>query len=140
MQSKAKDICDKFEDTEKMKSINDIVFSELKLKMEQAPNLIIELAPLGKFYYRKFKVQNIYNHPDVYPETKEICSRILDMYEKYNYDKLQVKYERFGKENHEAFILAKKQGKIQKFQKFEPEQYSELSGSGGSILESDSEG
>lgn len=123
------DICREFPDFDKMKSINDILFSTLKETIKEAPNMILDLAPLGKFYYRKVKTKNYANSPDVYPETKEFADKVLKMYELFDEDKKQVRYAQHGKESHEAFLLAKKQGKVPKFQKAKPEEHLQLPGS-----------
>lgn len=117
MRLNSNDICSEFPDPEKMKSINDVLFSEIKEMIQDVPNLIIDLPPLGKWYYRKAKTKNYLNSPRVFDETREFANKVLNLYKEYDEDKLQVQYEKFGKEAHEAYLLAKKQGKISKFQK-----------------------
>lgn len=102
-----------------MSSINEIFFSEVRDKIQEVPSLVIAIPPLGNFIYRKAKQQRFKD--SINEEAKAISNKILKMYEEYDRDKLNKRYEQHGKENHEAYLLAKKQGKVQRFQKNKPE-------------------
>lgn len=102
-----------------MSSINNILFSEIRSRIEEVPSLVITLPPLGNFIYRKAKQARFKD--SINEEVKAISNKILKMYEEYDKDKLNKRYEQHGEENHKAYLLAKKQGKIQRFQKIKPE-------------------
>lgn len=109
-----------------IKSINDVIFKEVSKAVREPDSLIVGLQPLGNFYYRDKKTleklrNNLYfNHPDKEQYTKHL-SHIMDMYEVYKKDKLEFKYEKFGKESHEAYLLAKKQKKLSGTKEVKPE-------------------
>lgn len=115
-------ICQKVADDLKIdydliKSINDIVFKELSQVVRNPKSLIVSLQPLGNFYYRDKKTSeklrnNLhFNNPDSEEFTNDL-SNIMNMYISYKEDKLKFKYEKFGKESHEAYLLDKKQKKL----------------------------
>lgn len=99
-----------------IKSINDIIFKELSQVIRKPESLILSVQPLGNFYYRDKKtlvklVKAKDNDPDNEEFNKSLVD-VLDMYIEYREDKLNFKYEKFGKENHEAYLLDKEQKKL----------------------------
>ena len=115
-------ICQKVADDLKVeydliKSINDIVFKEVSKITRTPDTLIVSLQPLGNFYYRdkktseKLRSVTHFNNPDS-EEYKTHLTNITEMYKLYKEDKLKFKYEKFGKESHEAYLLAKEQKKF----------------------------
>ena len=104
-------------DYDLIKSINDTVFKELSQVVRSPESLIVSLQPLGNFYYRDKKTSeklrnNLhFNNPDNEEFTNNL-SNIMNMYISYKEDKLKFKYEKFGKESHEAYLLDKKQKKL----------------------------
>lgn len=99
-----------------IKSINDIVFKELYQAIRKPKSLILSVQPLGSFYYRDKKtltklVNAKQNDPDN-DEFNQSLANILEMYKVYREDKLNFKYEKFGKESHEAYLLDKEQKKL----------------------------
>ncbi len=96
--------------------LDKFIFSTLRKKTSNPTSLIYNLAPLGKWTYRKAKVVNTFNKCEEGNELSIKIKMILDMYEIYVQDKLEKKYEIFGKESHESYILAKKQERLQKWQ------------------------
>jgi len=108
---------------ETVESINSIIFKTLSDKMRDPTHLIMSLAPLGNFYYREKKSRMRLESLKDYPGSEEFgynIQRILDMYKIYSQNKLNFKYEKFGKESHDAYILAKEQKKLLRSQKIKP--------------------
>lgn len=114
-------ICQKLSDEinveyDLIKSINDVVFKELYQAIRKPKSLILSVKPLGSFYYRDKKtltklVNAKQNDPDN-DEFNQSLADILEMYKVYREDKLNFKYEKFGKESHEAYLLDKEQKKL----------------------------
>ena len=114
-------ICQKLSDEinveyDLIKSINDVVFKELYQAIRKPKSLILSVKPLGSFYYRDKKtltklVNAKQNDPDN-DEFNQSLADILEMYKLYREDKLNFKYEKFGKESHEAYLLDKEQKKL----------------------------
>ena len=103
-------------DLEFLNELDKFIFQTLRHKTSNPTSLIYDLAPLGKWTYRKVATRKyLYGCGDVVNEFTDKLRIILDMYEIYTGDKLKKKYEQFGKENHEAYILAKKQERLQKW-------------------------
>ena len=123
-------ICQKLSDDinveyDLIKSINDVVFKELYQAIRKPKSLILSVQPLGSFYYRDKKTVTKLlkaNHDD--PDNEEFnqsLADILEMYKVYREDKLNFKYEKFGKESHEAYLLAKEQKKLPTTKEDKPE-------------------
>ena len=111
---KSKDITNSFEDKDLMESISNIIFKDVKDSIEECNNLRLIVKDFGTFYFRKRKASIDDNAPSVKLKKKDFSKKILDMYEVFDKDKLEFKYEKFGKENHENYLL----GKITKTFKF----------------------
>lgn len=109
-------------DYDLVKSINDSIFKGLNERVRNPESLITCFSPFGNFYCRKKEVRerlkgiNSGNSKRKElpgdDEFKESLIRILEMYSKYDEDNLNFKYAKFGKESHDAFILAKKTQRI----------------------------
>lgn len=100
-------------DYDMIKSINDSIFKSLNVTLRKSPNLIASVDDLGIFYYRKKKTLDklrFLKEDEIgYEEFKESLERIVEHYKQFDKDKLEFKYEQFGKEAHEAYLLDKKQ-------------------------------
>ena len=107
-----------------IKSVNDVIFKELSQVIRKPKSLILSAQPLGNFYYRDKKtVVKLVKAKDNDPDNEEFnqsLADILEMYKVYREDKLNFKYEKFGKENHEAYLLDKKQKKLSAAKKDKP--------------------
>lgn len=104
--------------------LDKFIFSTVRNKISNPTSLIYDLAPLGKWTYRN-KATKDYRYGCIKngEGTTEFTDKldiILDMYKTYVNDKLEKKYEQFGKENHEAYLLAKKQERLQKRKETNP--------------------
>lgn len=111
------------------KSINDIVFKDIVDWTRNPTSLRLDLSKFGVWYFKKTKTslkkdtlnKVLKEDKDVF-DKENILNRIknfdfiLSEYEKYNKDKYDIKCSKYGKENYEAYCLAKKQEKIQKTQ------------------------
>lgn len=95
-----------------VKSINDILFKSVRDKIKSPDSLILRVGKLGNFFYKKTKVKFKLSNEKNDDELIEDYKTILNMYEEYLTDKLNFKYEKFGKQGHDAFILAKEQKKL----------------------------
>lgn len=109
-----------------LKSINDIVFKDIVDWTRKPSSLRLELKDFGVWYWKKTKTINkrddllkaLGKHNEQVDE--KIRNRlnnfdfILSEYEKYLKDKYEIKCMKYGKENYEAYCLAKKQEKIRK--------------------------
>lgn len=113
-----------------LKSINDTVFKEIVDWTRNPTSLRIDLSKFGVWYFKKSKTElkkdmflrvlragtNKLNEENILKRLKNI-DFILSEYKKYNEDKYLIKCLKYGKENYEAYCLAKKQEKIQKTKK-----------------------
>ena len=108
-----------------LKSINDIFFKTLKdtIRNPTEGKLIINAHPLGTFYYRRKKTMDkiTFREDEIDEEYKNNLYTILTNYEQFDKDKLKFKYEKFGKESHDAYLMAKKEKNFSKSQKTHPE-------------------
>lgn len=122
MLSTVKDIYKKCEEPEFVESVGNFFFKNIADATREVPNLIINAGPLGNFFYRKAKttVHALKLSDLSTPEYTEFIYKILDLYEAYDAAKLKFKYEKFGKESHDAYLLVKdeRQRKIFKRNKF----------------------
>lgn len=113
-------------------TLNDYIFEKLKEKMSKAESLIYFLPPLGSFRFRlketKSFVSKQINKVEKYRDAEmlEMANRIIDNYDTYREGKLNAKYERFGKETHEAYLLAKKEENLRKWKEAQFKQHSKL--------------
>lgn len=129
MQRTSKDISKKVSDLnpefslEVVQELNEFIFFKLKEKIKQGDSLIYFLPPLGNFNFRLKETTKVKKHQDNKklehkdPEIITVIDKVIINYKQYSQDKLNKKYERFGKENHESYILAKKQERLQRWQK-----------------------
>lgn len=114
-------------DYDLLKSINDIVFKDIVEWTKSPTSLRLDLKNFGVWYYKKHKtklkkdtlkrvINNSYDEKDRMRMEKRIenFDFILSEYDKYSADKYKIKCEKYGKENYESFVLAKKQEKLQK--------------------------
>ena len=113
-----------------LKSINDIVFKEVVEWTRNPTSLRIKLNKFGVWYFKKAKMllkkdvmhrvlrngANEQNKNNILKRLKNF-DFILSEYDKYQEDKYKVKCSKYGKENYEAYCLAKKQEKFQKAKK-----------------------
>lgn len=100
---------------ELIREVDKFIFRTLRDKISAADTLVYNLPPLGDFNYRKTQTEKFLNN--INPELtihKEKLQNILNQYKVYSEDKLKLKYDKFGKENHEAYLLAKKEKNIQR--------------------------
>lgn len=113
-----------------LKSINDVVFKEVVDWTRNPTSLRLDLSKFGVWYFKKAKTQtkrntliNVLKNGAYEGEEESIRERLLNLdfilseYEKYNKDKFEIKCMKYGRENYEAYSLAKKQEKLQKAQK-----------------------
>lgn len=125
----AKTIYERFDNPDMIKSIGITLFKVLKQKIVNPEALIMDMGQLGNFYFRKgvTKPRSEYTMDD---EIQSTAKKILDLYDEFDKDKYEFKCEKFGKESHDSYIVAKKQKKVQRFKKIDYKQYMELSGGG----------
>lgn len=108
-----------------LKEVDKFIFSTLRKKTNSASSLIYDLSPLGKWSYRKVAtIKYLYGCKGAINDFTDKLNKILEMYEIYVKDKLEKKYEQFGKENHEAYILVKKQERLQKWKETQSKEHS----------------
>lgn len=114
---------------EAIEELNKFLFQTLRRKIREGSNLIYKMGPLGSFVFRlkqtklelyREKARDRYIDEDI----QKTFQGIIDIYDNYKTDKLKSKYERFGKESHEAYLLAKKQKKLQEWERTKSEQHS----------------
>lgn len=116
-----------------LKSINDIVFKEVVDWTRNPSSLRLELNKFGVWYFKKAKtidkiniLNRVLKDGVIAGDGENILSRvknyefILSEYEKYTKDKYDIKCLKYGRENYEAYSLAKKQEKLQKAKKDKP--------------------
>ena len=113
--------CEKHdEEYEFIKSINDVMFKQFRDDIRNPTSLILSMGDLGRMYYKKTKTSfKLMESNTQDEEIKEGAKKILEMYKVYDKDKLNYKYEKFGKESHDAHILARKEKKLSKSKKIE---------------------
>lgn len=113
-----------------LKSINDIVFKEVVDWTRNPTSLRLELNKFGVWYFKKAKtlskkdtLNKVLKDGATAGDDENIINRIknyefiLSEYEKYTKDKYDIKCLKYGRENYEAYSLAKKQEKLQKAKK-----------------------
>lgn len=100
-----------------VESVHDAFFQHMDKCIRNPESLIFLIPSIGSFYYRDKKSREFYYKiRNTDPDTAEVIKSYLDIYEDYYKDKLEFKYEKFGKESHDAYLMAKKQKAIQKAQ------------------------
>lgn len=101
-----------------LNELDKFIFQTLRKKTSTPTALIYDLAPLGKWTYRHLATRKyLYGCGESNNDFVDKLKLILSMYEVYVEDKLNKKYEIFGKENHENYIMDKKQKRLQKWKK-----------------------
>lgn len=121
MQYKSNDICksvskEKDIDFDLVKSIDTAIFKELSNQMRNPTNIFINVYKLGTFKFRCKKVNSALTNYDK-ELNKEIIpnlEKIIGLYDNYIKDKNEFKENKFGKETHRAYLLAKEQEKLSK--------------------------
>lgn len=120
-----------------LKSINDVIFKDIVEWTRHPTSLRCELSKFGVWYFKKQKTmkrreafdrtldrvleRNIPKEGEIILLSRiENLNFILREYEKYNRDKYEIKCLKYGKENYDAYCLAKRQEKIQKAEKDKP--------------------
>jgi len=107
--------------------VDKFIFDTLKQKVNNPTNLIYDLSPLGRWTFRKkITKDKLQDQGVVGNEITPKLQSILSFYETYTQDKLEKKYEIFGKESHEAYLLAKEQKKLQKRKEVKPKKHFQL--------------
>lgn len=111
MLSTIKDIYTKCNEPEFAESVGNFFFKRIADATREVPNLIIDANPFGKFFYRKAKttVHSLKLTDKSDPDYVAFIYKILDLYELYDAAKLKFKYEKFGKESHDAYLLGKEE-------------------------------
>ena len=98
-----------------VKSINDVLFKEIRNKIRTPNSLILKVGKLGDFFYKRTKVKTKVDFDKGKDDELLIhYHKVLTMYEEYMADRLKFKYEKFGKETHDAFLLDKEQKRVQR--------------------------
>lgn len=101
--------------------LNNFLFKTLQAKISEGKTLLYLLNPLGTFSFRRKATEDYLKlqPPSNLENPSEFISsllRVSDQYKVYVEDKLKLKYEKFGKESHEAYLLAKKAQRAKKYQ------------------------
>ena len=113
-----------------LKSVNDIVFKEIVEWTRKPSSLRIELSKFGVWYFKKAKsedkrcvLSDLLLNDEIREGKENVINRLKNLdfisseYEKYSRDKYDIKCLKYGKENYEAYCLAKKQEKLSKTKK-----------------------
>jgi hypothetical protein len=113
-------------DYDLLKSINDAVFKDVVQWTKNPTALRLDLSKFGVWYFKKTKTKykkemlnKVLIDGSRVGDEENIINRlknfdfILSEYEKYSKDRYEIKCLKYGKENYEAFSLAKKQKKLQ---------------------------
>lgn len=102
-------------------SLNVYIFKKLKDEIKEGNSLIYFLPPLGNFQFRCKEINKFVAYQSIKEEKYQdeellkLSEKVLKNYDVYREDKLNAKYERFGKESHEAYLLARKEENLRKW-------------------------
>lgn len=99
-------------DYELLKSVNDVFFSSLASIVRNPPSLIVKIPVFGHFYYRERKSIQRLEGGNYEEEFGQHLERVVEWYKEFHENKIGHKYEKFGKESHDAYRLAKAQERI----------------------------
>lgn len=103
-------------------TIQDCLFKRLSKKIRNPKGALkLTILGLGTFYFRNMKTKNmleallsrkekVHNYDQKF---EEHLKHILSLYEQYKQAQYEKKVEYFGKESHDAYLLAQEQKKLQ---------------------------